>query len=96
LEITGAVVSGGRTVTVAGAVVGPTSFVAVNVYVVVAVGETTVEPDPGPNTSPPGLIVIPVAPEVLHDSVLLVPDAIVVGLALKLRIAGAVGTPWKL
>lgn len=70
------------TLTVTFCVVVPEPFVAVIVYVVVAVGATVVEPEAA--TAPtPGLIETPVAPVVDQLKVLVCPDVMLVGLALS-------------
>src|SRR5450432_2388039 len=63
---------GGGTVTVTVAVPCklPLALVAVRVYVVVAGGETCVDPDALPLVNEPGVTEIEVAPEVAQDSVL--------------------------
>ena len=71
------------------AVTEPALFVAVSVYVVVAVGLTETE---FPLTVPTdGLIFKLVAPLTLHDSVLKAPAAMEAGEALKLLIVGGAG-----
>jgi hypothetical protein len=56
--------------------------------VVVAVGLTLVEPLADADVNPPGVMAILVAPVVAQLSVLLDPEVIVVGLAVKELIAG--------
>ena len=76
------------TVTVACAVFEPEEFVAVRVYVVVAVGLTLVEPLADVEVKDPGVMAMVVAPPVAQLRVLLVPELIVVGLAVKELMVG--------
>ena len=76
------------TVTFAAAVAGPEALVAVSVYVVVAVGLTVVEPLADVAVKVPGVMAIPVAPAVAQLSVLLEPEAMLAGLAVKELIVG--------
>jgi hypothetical protein len=78
------------TVTVKVAVVDPAAFVAVSVYVVVALGLTLVEPLPFVDVKLPGVIAMLVAPVVAQLSALLAPELIVVGFAVKELITGFV------
>ena len=74
------------TVTVMDATADPAPFVAVSVYVVVAVGLTATDE---PVTVPtPGLILRLLAPVTFHDSVLEVPAVIEAGSAPKLVMPG--------
>ena len=66
----------------------PAELVAVSVYVVVAVGETEVEPLACVEVKEPGVMARLVAPEVDQLSVVLLPDVMVDGLAPKEEIAG--------
>jgi len=92
-EIIGGVKSGTVTVTVVCAVVGPTLFVAVKVYVVVLVGLTVNVPDGDVEVKVPGVILMLWSPMVAHESVLLAPVTMLLGDAVKEEIVGAVGTP---
>ena len=83
LGITGAAF----TVTVIRAVALPPLFVAVNVYVVVAAGETDFDVLLETVPTPLSMLML-VAPEVLHDSVALCPAVITVGVAVKEVITG--------
>ena len=71
------------TVTVALLVTEPALFVAVNVYAVVADGDTVVEPLAAVEVNPPGLIAMPVAPVVTQLRVLLAPAVMLEGLAIN-------------
>jgi hypothetical protein len=84
-------VGAGLTVTVSVLVVEPALFVAVNVYVVVAVGDTLVEPLADVEVNEPGVMLMLVAPLVDQLNVLLLPEVIVVGLAVNELIVGFVG-----
>jgi hypothetical protein len=77
------------TVTVVVAVLEPALFVAVSVYVVVAVGETGTEPWPAVVEYEPGVIVICEAPVTFQLNVLLPPGEIELGFAVKETIVGA-------
>jgi hypothetical protein len=77
------------TVTVTVAVVEPTKFVAVSVYVVVALGLTLVELLPLVEVNDPGAIVRLEAPLVVQLSVLVVPEVMLAGLAANEVIVGA-------
>jgi len=66
----------------------PAELVAVSVYVVVAVGETDVEPLACVEVKVPGVIARLVAPEVDQLRVVLLPDVMVEGLAPKEEMAG--------
>jgi hypothetical protein len=77
------------TVTIAVEVIEPVEFVAVSVYVVVAVGLTLVVPLADVEENVPGEIATVVAPDVLQLSVLLAPELIPAGLAVKELIAGS-------
>ena len=79
----------GFTVTVTCIVFEPAEFAAVSKYVVVAAGETLVEPLADVDVKLPGVMEIAVAPLVDQESVTLVPDVIVVALAVKELIEGA-------
>ncbi|MGA3008897.1 MAG: hypothetical protein ABSD72_01420 [Terracidiphilus sp.] len=76
------------TVTVTVAVVGPAALVAVSVYIVVTVGLTVVEPLADVDVNVPGVMAMLVAPLVVQLSVLLEPELILVGLAVKELIVG--------
>jgi hypothetical protein len=76
------------TVTFAVAVIEPALSVAVNVYVVVVVGLTLVEPLADTEVNVPGVILMLVAPVVFQLSVLLEPAMILAGVAVKELIAG--------
>jgi hypothetical protein len=73
------------------AVAEPEAFVAVNVYVVVAVGLTFVDPLANADVNAPGVMAILVAPLVAQLNVLLEPELTVAGFAVKELIVGAVG-----
>ena len=78
-------------VTVVWAVADPPPFVAVKVYVVVALGLTAIEVMPV--TLPMPLFRLRVPPfVVVHDKVLVCPDVIEAGLAEKDGMVGAVGS----
>lgn len=77
------------TVTVSMAVVEPVAFVAVRVYMVVAVGLMLVEPLADMDVNVPGVMAILVAPATTHLSVLLVPKFMLVGAAVKEVTVGA-------
>ena len=79
---------GASTVTVCVDVVEPAASVAVSVYVVVAVGLTLVEPLGDVDVNVPGVMVILVAPLVDQLSVVLEPEMMLVGLAVKELIPG--------
>ncbi len=76
------------TVTVAVLVVEPVVLVAVNVYVVVAVGLTLVEPVADVDVKVPGVMAMLVAPEVIQLRVLLLPEVRLAGSAVKEVMAG--------
>lgn len=76
------------TVTFAVEVVEPVAFVAVSVYVVVAVGLTLVEPLAEVEVKLPGVIARLLAPVVDQLRLLLEPELILVGLAENELIAG--------
>ena len=78
----------GLTVMVTVCVAEPAELVAVSVYVVVAVGETEVEPLAWVEVKEPGVMAMLRAPEVDQLSVVLLPDVMVEGLAPKEEIAG--------
>jgi hypothetical protein len=67
----------------------PAALVAVSVYVVVAVGVTAVEPLPNVDVNVPGVMAMLVAPLVAQLSVLLAPEAMLVGLAANALMVGA-------
>jgi hypothetical protein len=73
------------------AVVEPAALVAVSTYVVVAVGLTLVDPFAKVDVNAPGVIAMLVAPEVVQPSVLLEPEAMLVGFAPKELIVGLPG-----
>jgi hypothetical protein len=75
-------------VTCAVAVTEPAALVAVSVYVVVAVGLTLVEPLADVEVKEPGEMVMLVAPLVIQPSVLLEPEVMLEGLAMKELIVG--------
>jgi hypothetical protein len=75
-------------VTFAVDVVDPELLVAVSVYVVVAVGLTLVEPLAKVEMNVPGVIARPIAPVAAQLSVLLAPEVMLVGLAMKELITG--------
>jgi hypothetical protein len=77
------------TVTLAVFVLEPAAFVAVSVYIVVAVGLTLVDPLADADVKLPGVIAMLVAPLVDQLSVLLAPELMLVGLALNELIVGA-------
>jgi hypothetical protein len=89
LLITGVV--GVDTVTAADAVTDPAALVAVNTYVVVASGLTSVDPLAALSVIPPGLIERLVAPEVVQLNVLALPSEIPVGLAVNELMVGRFG-----
>jgi hypothetical protein len=76
------------TVTLAVAVTAPAAFVAVSVYVVLAVGFTLVEPLALEDVNVPGVIATVVAPVVVQLNALLAPAAMLVGFALNALIVG--------
>ena len=76
------------TVTFAVAVAEPAVFVAVRVYVVVAVGLTGVEPLANVELNVPGVMAMLVAPVVTQLSVLLEPELMFVGSAVKELMVG--------
>jgi|SRR5271168_21513 len=76
------------TVTFAVDVVEPAPFVAVSVYVVVAVGLTLVEPLAADDVNDPGVMATVVAPLVAQFSMLLEPGVMLAGLAVKELIVG--------
>jgi len=76
------------TVIFAVAVLEPVAFVAVNVYVVVEVGLTPVEPFAEVELNVPGVMAMLVAPVVVQLSVLLEPETTPVGFAVKELITG--------
>ncbi|MGA9671680.1 MAG: hypothetical protein WBQ94_20890, partial [Terracidiphilus sp.] len=75
-------------VTFAVAVVEPTAFVAVSVYVVVAVGLTVVEPLADVDVNVPGVMARLVDPDVTQLSVLLEPELMLAGFAVNEVIVG--------
>ena len=81
------------TLTTAVAVTEPVVFVAVNVYVVDAVGLTVVEPVVDVDVNVPGAMAIVVAPDVAQLSVLLAPELMVAGDAAKEVMAGSEPLP---
>jgi len=76
------------TATFAVAVVEPAALVAVNVYVVVAVVLTLVDPVADVDANVPGVMAILLAPAVAQLSVLLDPEVTLVGLAVNELIVG--------
>jgi hypothetical protein len=78
-------------VTFAVAVVEPVALVAVSVYVVVAAGLTLVEPLADVEVNVPGVMAIVAAPVVAQFSVLLAPELMLVGLAVKELMVGLLG-----
>ena len=78
----------GLTVTVICCVAEPAELVAVSVYVVVAVGDTEVEPLACVEVKVPGVTAMLAAPDVDQLSVVLLPDVMVDGLAPKEEMAG--------
>jgi hypothetical protein len=76
------------TVTIAVEVVEPEASLAVSVYVVVAVGLTLVEPFADVDVNVPGVMAILAAPLVVQLSVLLEPESMLAGLAVKELIVG--------
>lgn len=74
--------------TLAVEVVDPEEFVAVSVYVVVAVGLTPVEPLAEFDVNVPGVMAILPAPLVVQLSVLLEPEVMLVGFALNELMVG--------
>jgi hypothetical protein len=80
---------GSVTVTVADAVADPVLFVAVSVYVVVAVGLRATEPVAEVDAKLPGVMVTLVGPDVVQLSVVLAPAVIEAGLAVKDAMVGA-------
>jgi hypothetical protein len=87
-ELMVGLLAAGFTVTVTVDVAEPTEFVAFNVYMVVAVGLTLVEPFARVEVNAPGAMVIEVAPLVAQLSAALVPELIVAGLAPNDVMAG--------
>lgn len=79
---------GGTTVTVAIAVADPVLFVAVSVYVVVAVGLRLTEPVAELDAKLPGVMVTLVAPCAVQLSVVLAPAVMAAGLAANEAMAG--------
>ena len=79
------------TVSVACAATAPAVFVAVNVYIVVAVGETVVVPEAADAVNPPGEIAIEVAPVTAQDRLAAWPAATELGAAVKEVMAGRDG-----
>jgi len=77
------------TVTLTSAVTDPVLFVAVSVYVVVAVGLSATEPVPEVEAKFPGAMVTLVAPCVFQLSVVLAPAVINAGLAVNEEMVGA-------
>ncbi|MGA2571688.1 MAG: hypothetical protein ABSF23_14315 [Terracidiphilus sp.] len=77
------------TVTATVAVAEPAVLVAVNVYVVAAVGLTVVEPVAEVEEKLPGVIVTPPAPDVAQLKVVLEPGTIEAGFAVKDVMVGA-------
>jgi hypothetical protein len=77
------------TVTTTVAVTEPVVFVAVNVYVVVAVGLRTTDPVADVDANVPGVMAMPVAPVVAQLRVVVEPLMIDAGLAEKVLIVGA-------
>ena len=69
----------------------PAAFVAVSLYVVVAVGLTVVEPLADVDVNVPGVMAMLVAPVADQLNVLLEPEVMVVALAVKELIVGMVG-----
>jgi hypothetical protein len=67
----------------------PVLFVAVSVYVVVAVGLRTTDPLADVDAKVPGVTAMPVAPVVAQFSVVLEPAMMDIGLAEKVPIVGA-------
>ena len=82
---------GAVTVTVAVEVTDPVLLVAVNVYVVVEVGATEVDPLVEVEVNVPGVIFTWVAPEVVQLRVALAPEVIDDGVAVKALMAGTTG-----
>jgi hypothetical protein len=80
---------GAVTVTLTNAITDPVLFVAVSVYVVVAVGLSATEPVPEVEAKFPGAMVTLVAPCVFQLSVVLAPAVINAGLAVNEEIVGA-------
>lgn len=76
------------TVTFAVAVVEPAVLVAFSVYVVVAVGLTLVEPLADVDVKVPGVMAMLAASVAAQLSVLLEPEVILVGLAVKESMVG--------
>lgn len=79
---------GAINVTVAVVVADPEVLVAVNVYVVVAVGLTLVEPVADVDVNVPGMIAMLAAPVVDQLNALLEPEVMLVGLAVKETMVG--------
>jgi hypothetical protein len=77
------------TVTTAVAVTEPVVFVAVSVYVVVAVGLKTTDPLADVDANVPGVMATPVAPAVVQLNVVVEPLMIDAGLAEKELMVGA-------
>ena len=87
------------TVTVCVEVTDPAAFVAVRVYVVVAAGLMLAEPLAAVEVKVPGVMAMLVAPETDQLSLLLDPEAMLAGFAMKEAICGAVpcgaGVLWE-
>jgi hypothetical protein len=77
------------TVTVSVDVAAPAALVAVSVYVVVAVGLMLIEPLADVDVNVPGVMAILVAPVAAQLNVLLAPELMLVGSAVKEVIVGA-------
>ncbi len=71
----------------------PAALAAVNVYVVVDVGLTLVEPFADLDVYVPGVMVIDVAPVVDQFSVLLAPEVMLAGLAANELMTGLIAEP---
>ena len=81
------------TVTVAVLVTEPALLVAVSVYVVVADGETLVDPLAEVEVKEPGVMASVMAPLVAQARVVLAPELTVVGVAVKELMDGGVAPP---
>ena len=79
------------TVTVAVAVVDPAALVAVSVYIVVTVGSTLVDPLADVEVNVPGVMAMLAAPVVAQLSMLLEPELMLTGLAVKELMVGFAG-----
>jgi hypothetical protein len=79
---------GAVTLTVTVAVTGPVALVAFSVYVVATVGFTIIEPFANADVNVPGVMAMLAAPLVVQLNVVLAPELMLVGFAVKEMIAG--------